>query len=59
MQKAIIVKAEPQSKGLEELNDKISRGWKVVSSCPMPSNGKAHFNPTCLVIVTDTFTFPG
>jgi len=55
MNKAIIVKDD-----VRELNEFLDDGWKVESSCPMPSScaigdysSMKYFQPTCLVILTD------
>lgn len=58
MQKAIIVKDSSRDDRLNDINDFLQGGWKVVSMCPMPSSitGSmfSQIAPTCLVIIEKT-----
>lgn len=53
MQRAIVVRANDEI--VKILNDKyLADGWKVISSCPMPSStgdGIGDIIPTCLVVI--------
>ena len=52
-QKALIVKGDSiNSYSIALLNDYLSKGWKVVNTCPMPSSSTGgSYDPQCLVII--------
>jgi hypothetical protein len=62
MQKSLIVRdiMDYPAQGVEQLNAYLSQGWKVISSCGMPSAvsisstsaySSKYIAPTCLVIL--------
>ena len=58
-QRALIVTDDVTGSSLENLNQSLLDGWKVITACPMPSacsvggefNHVTKMLPTCLVVI--------